>query len=375
MAALLTLRSAYNPDPPGHGTVDLRLENTGADAIERFRLALTSTVRLDPGPDTGVRLVRQVSGYLELAPSPASCSHPATELVITDLSVDHTPHHANDGPASAFVVLEDGSTIDVHVEPMTAPPSNHRLRRANNARSVRGTDGDPALVPWPATIDGIGRAGACPGRWAGAIGGAAAIRIERGRRRLAGGGPSGTAAPSGRAVGARRRRRHRRRRVVGVGRPGAVAPGHYEVDYRRRHRRGGRRGERRRGLPARVRHDRPTAARRVAGARADRRRADVRVARAPRRSRPPVLPGIRRRAAHRSGGVAQARSAPPPPHRRRGVAGPDRRLPRADRASAPGAGHGLPIPPLLGSPAAATGGSYTVDEIRGWVERAASSAS
>ncbi len=33
-------------------------------------------------------------------------------------------------------------------------------------------------------------------------------------------------------------------------------------------------------------------------------------------------------------------------------------------------GHGLPIPPLLGSPAAATGGSYTVDEIRVWVERA-----
>ena len=33
-------------------------------------------------------------------------------------------------------------------------------------------------------------------------------------------------------------------------------------------------------------------------------------------------------------------------------------------------GHGLPIPPLLGSTAAASGGSYTADEIRGWVERA-----
>jgi hexosaminidase len=33
-------------------------------------------------------------------------------------------------------------------------------------------------------------------------------------------------------------------------------------------------------------------------------------------------------------------------------------------------GHGLPIPPLLGSAAAATGGSYTVDEISGWVGRA-----
>jgi hexosaminidase len=34
-------------------------------------------------------------------------------------------------------------------------------------------------------------------------------------------------------------------------------------------------------------------------------------------------------------------------------------------------GHGLAIPPLLGSPAAATGGSYTVEEIRKWVRRAA----
>ena len=33
-------------------------------------------------------------------------------------------------------------------------------------------------------------------------------------------------------------------------------------------------------------------------------------------------------------------------------------------------GHGLPIPPLLGSPAAASGGSYTVEEIRTWVDRA-----
>ncbi|HEX4983748.1 MAG TPA: hypothetical protein VFV63_18715, partial [Ilumatobacteraceae bacterium] len=69
MAALLTLHSAYEPDPPGHGTIALRLENNGDDPIERFRLALTSVVKLEPGPDSGVHLARQISGYHELAPA------------------------------------------------------------------------------------------------------------------------------------------------------------------------------------------------------------------------------------------------------------------------------------------------------------------
>ena len=156
MAAVLTLRSAYQPDPRGHGTISLRLENRGTDAVERFRLALTSVVKLDPGPDSGVRLAQRVSGYHELARSPELVLAPGEELVIAGLAVGHTPRHANDGPASAFVVLDDGSTIDVDVEPMTTPEPTPPSSRGRGG-SAPGVGRDPALVPWPAGIDGSGR--------------------------------------------------------------------------------------------------------------------------------------------------------------------------------------------------------------------------
>ena len=52
MAAVLTLRSTYHPDPPGHGTVDAASGERGADPIGRFRLALTSTSGSTRGPDS-----------------------------------------------------------------------------------------------------------------------------------------------------------------------------------------------------------------------------------------------------------------------------------------------------------------------------------
>ena len=179
MAAVLTLRSSYAPGPRGHGTVDLRLENMGAESIEHFRLALTSTVRLDPGPATAAQLVRQVSGYLELAPAPGFVLAPGDALEIADLSVDHTPHHANDGPTSAFVVLEDGATIDVHVEPMTAPPSTAGMKREQRALGAR-------IRRWPSAraMAGGGQRIVRAARLrigAGPIGGASAVGFGRHR--------------------------------------------------------------------------------------------------------------------------------------------------------------------------------------------------
>ncbi len=237
-------------------------------------------------------------------------------------------------------MLEDGSTIDVHVEPMTAPPTDHRFearttpvgarnRRTPRARAVAGDDRRIVRAARLGIGGGCDRRRGCDqdrtrsatsgGRSPERNGGS--IRTGRGRSASA-----TTPAPGAWSVSA----------VTGRGgtrplRGGRSTTPTAEVVVAASDAAGFRHGF--------VTH-RPTAARRVAEARADRRRPDVRVARAPRRSRPPVLPGIRRRADHRSGGVAQARSAPPPPHRRRGVAGPDRRLPRVDHASAPGAATG-----------------------------------
>ena len=91
MAALLTLRSSYHPVASAHGTIDLRLDERGVDSVERFRLALTSTVRLDPGPDGDVRLARQVSGYYELDPADDFVLRPGDAVRITDCR-STTPH-------------------------------------------------------------------------------------------------------------------------------------------------------------------------------------------------------------------------------------------------------------------------------------------
>ena len=198
----------------------LRLENNGAEAIERFRLALDEHGQTRPGPGRAVvRLARQVSGYHELAPSPVfvlGARRGAGDH--RRWSVDHTPHHANDGPASAFVVLDDGSTIDVDVEPMTGPEPSHRFDAANNARRCA----EPT-APGPRAVAGDDRSRSC-----GRVGPASGGRVRSVARLRSGSNEVGDVWRAvaraerrlhpGRAVGARRRRRQRRRRVAGVGR-------------------------------------------------------------------------------------------------------------------------------------------------------------
>jgi hexosaminidase len=369
VAAVLTLHSAYHPSPRGHGTISLRLENRGADAVERFRLALTSVVKLDPGPDSGVRLAQQVSGYHELAASPDMVLAPGEELVIAGLAVGHAPRHANDGPASAFVVLDDGSTIDVDVEPMTTPEPTPSSRRRGD--SPHGAGRDPALVPWPAAIDGLGES-ASVGRAASARLRSARLRsgsssvgevwaaVARAERRLHPDGPwaldvgdeAGVTAWSVSAV------------------PASVAPGHYELTAD--------------DAVAEL----VVAASDVAGFR----HGFVTLGQLLRDASPGRVrivdgPAYEWRGLHVD--LARQFFAASDVERLVDLAA-WRKLDRLhlhltdDEAwrvpidgypelTGVGAwrGHGLAIPPLLGSPAAATGGSYTVEEIRKWVGRAA----
>jgi hexosaminidase len=376
MAELLTLRSAYDRGASAHGTVTLWLSNNGADAIERFRLALTSTVKLDPGPDGLVRLARQVSGYHELEPSRDLVLGSGEELVIAGLAVGHAPRHANDGPASAFVVLDDGSTRDVHVEPMTTTETRTDSRR-DQRRTVRRTDGGPALIPWPATLARDG------GRVMSRDGGRVMSR-DGGRVRAAARLRSGSAEVGDvwRAVARAERRLYPHGPwALGVGDdigagawpvsvvPGAMAPGYYEltiddttdeVVVAASNSAGFRHGFL--TLAQLLRDGTPEAVRIVDGPRFEWRGVHVDLARqffpASDVERLIDLAAWRkldRLHLHLTDDEAW-------------------RVPIEGYPEVTGVGawrgHELPIPPLLGSPAAASGGSYTVEEIRLWVERA-----
>jgi hexosaminidase len=125
----------------------LRLVNSGRAPLADFRLALTSVVQLTPDPGAPTRLVTRTSGYHELAP-PAGFELPPGEVWdIGALACGHRPDHANDGPASVFVILADGSTRPVHAG-ATAIVDPVRIGRSAPPPLRLGEGGDVAATAW-----------------------------------------------------------------------------------------------------------------------------------------------------------------------------------------------------------------------------------
>jgi hexosaminidase len=101
----------FVPQAGGPGTARLRLVNTGPVARSEFELTFTSVVQLDPAPPDC--LVGRRSGCHVVAPPPGFVLGPGETWEVT-ATCGHRPRHANDGPASAFLTLADGTveTVD-----------------------------------------------------------------------------------------------------------------------------------------------------------------------------------------------------------------------------------------------------------------------
>jgi hexosaminidase len=98
------------------------------------RLALTSMIQLD-----GPARVRREATYHEFTLDGA---------VLADLTVGHTPRHANDGPLSAFLILPDGTTDPVAVAPMRSTSATSRTHPAAEPAGTTpaGFVGEPAYA-------------------------------------------------------------------------------------------------------------------------------------------------------------------------------------------------------------------------------------
>jgi hexosaminidase len=115
VSSALRLDAVYLPAADGAGEMRLRLVNAGQSLLAGFRLAFTSVVQLTPAAGSGAEVVTRTSGYHEVAPPPGFELRPGEVWDLGPLSCGHRPGHANDGPASAFVVRIDGSPLPVLV--------------------------------------------------------------------------------------------------------------------------------------------------------------------------------------------------------------------------------------------------------------------
>ena len=147
MTAPLRLDAVYAPAEDGPGVMRLRLVNSGRAPLAAFRLALTSVVQLTPDPGAPTRLVTRTSGYHELAPPAEFELPPGHVWDLGVLSCGHRPQHANDGPASVFVILADGSTRPVHVG-ATALADPARVGRSAPPPLRLGEVGNVAALAW-----------------------------------------------------------------------------------------------------------------------------------------------------------------------------------------------------------------------------------
>ena len=153
----LRLDSTFVPPPDASGgAVRLRLVNAGQVSHADFALAFTSMRLLTPPESSDVRLLKRLGSYHEIAPAEPFTLTPGGVWDIGPLEPDYQLVHANDGPVNAFLIAADGSTTPVHaVTPERAP----RAKAGTSAPAPLRLDasGHLAATAW-------GAAAACEAR-------------------------------------------------------------------------------------------------------------------------------------------------------------------------------------------------------------------
>lgn len=113
------------------------------------KLAVTSDIQLDPTAGSAAVLTARVAGYHEFVADPPIALGAGERWEITGLALGHQPNHANDGPASAFVILPDGSTEPVELGPMSSTAAPVQPGVGSVTVQLRDAPDQPRLVPYP----------------------------------------------------------------------------------------------------------------------------------------------------------------------------------------------------------------------------------
>ena len=157
------LRSIWTPDPDGKtGSYQLILANHSKTAIEGFALGFSGPARINEAAEIrNGRMVTQLSNYAELAPPAGFVLAPGGEWTVDIGKLDYPLRHWTDGATTGFVILGDGKAV---------PAITHATERPGSAPYRRGTmrfDGDPgvplSIIPWPNAVEIAGRRSAPDG--------------------------------------------------------------------------------------------------------------------------------------------------------------------------------------------------------------------
>jgi hexosaminidase len=164
----LRLETRWTPARDGEPLLyELKLTNTGRDALDGFTLGISGPARIDPAATIeGGTLVARLSNHTELAPPDDFILPPGGTWTLRIRGLSYPLRHWSDGATTAYLALADGTIQPVAVDPTIAVGNNAPLRRGTQKFPVPGPGKSPvpiSVIPWPAEVKVAGRRTLPPG--------------------------------------------------------------------------------------------------------------------------------------------------------------------------------------------------------------------
>lgn len=133
----------------------LKLSNLSSEPLADFRLCVSGPARIDPAATVeGGILVDRLSNHSEFAPPEGFVLEPNESWTVKARGLSYPLRHWSDGANSAYLLLADGSTLPIATLPTRAIGDNATLKRGAEIYPVPQSVEVPlSIVPWPHTVD------------------------------------------------------------------------------------------------------------------------------------------------------------------------------------------------------------------------------
>ncbi|MBN9234717.1 MULTISPECIES: beta-N-acetylhexosaminidase [Phyllobacteriaceae] len=157
----LRLKTNWTPATDGESLAySLTLTNLSSKPMQGFKLCVSGPARIDPAAVVeGGSLTARLSNHSELSPPASFVLEPNASWTVTARGLSYPLRHWTDGANTAYVALADGTTLPVAVAPTQAKGDNAPLKRGAEIYPVPTVAPVPvAIVPWPNNVSISGRA-------------------------------------------------------------------------------------------------------------------------------------------------------------------------------------------------------------------------
>ena len=145
-------------DVAGGPAYRLTLTNRGPGSLAGFRLGFSGPARVsDNAPISGGSVVQRLSNYCEIAPEPGTVLQPRESWTVSIGKLDYPLRHWTDGATTAFVITSDGQAHAALTRPTANATATSPRRRGTMHMPVAEPGVVPfSIVPWPNGVSASG---------------------------------------------------------------------------------------------------------------------------------------------------------------------------------------------------------------------------